>query len=292
MWNRIRRAGTAPLFLAPYLVIVVVFQALPVAEMFSTSLSRYNLLLPSTRRFVGLDNYARLFHDPTFSGSLRVSLILMAATLLIQMPLGLALAVILNRTGPGIAVMRTAFFAPVVASSVVVAAIWRLILDPANGLLNGALEAIHIPPQGLITSENQALPLIVVMLVWQQVGLTMVMFLGGLQSIPHVLYESAALDGAGPWRQFWRVTRPLLARTSVVVAVVTSVTALQAFAPDYILTSGGPNGSTNFIVYQIYTEGFSLLDPGYASAMSVVLLMIVATISLAQIRLLRTDWAY
>jgi len=292
MWNRISSAGAALLFLGPYLLLVGVFQVLPVLDMFSTSVSRYNLLTPDNRQFVGLDNYARLLPDPAFTGSLRVSFVLMAAVLVIQLPLGLGLAVVLNRTGAGIALMRTAFFAPVVASSVVVAAIWRLILDPANGLLNGALETIHLPPQGLITSETQALPLIVVMLVWQQVGLTLVIFLGGLQSIPHVLYEAAALEGAGPWQQFWRVTRPLLGRTTVVAAVVTSVTALQAFAPDYILTSGGPNGSTSFIVYEIYRQAFSLLDPGYASAMSVVLLAVVVAISLAQIRLLRTDWAY
>ncbi len=279
-------------FLAPYLLLVGLFQVLPLVDMFSTSFSRYNLLTPNNRKFVGFDNYTRLIHDPAFSGSLKVSLVLMVSTLAIQMPLGLALAVVLNRTGPGIALLRTAFFAPVVASSVVVAAIWRLILDPANGLLNGALETIHIAPQGLIVSESQALPLIVVMLVWQQVGLTMIIFLGGMQSVPHILYEAATLEGAGPWQQFWRVTRPLIGRTTVVVAVVTSVTALQAFAPDYILTSGGPNGSTSFIVYNIFKEAFSLLDPGYASAMSVVLLAVVAAISVAQIRLLRTDWAY
>ncbi len=289
---KVRDAGTALAFLAPYLLIAAVFQYVPILVMLSSSLYRFNLFTPDRSRFVGLANYARLVHDPGFTGSMRVSLVFMAAMLLVQLPLGLGLAVALNRGKLGTALMRTAFFAPVVASSVVVAAIWRLMLDPANGLINGALDVLKIPPQGLITNESQALPLLVVMMAWQQIGLTMVIFLGGLQSIPQSLYDAAALDGAGHWRLFWHITRPLLSRTTVVVVVVTSVTALQAFAPDYILTGGGPNGSTSFIVYEIYTQSFSLLDPAYASAMSVILLAAVALISLAQIRLTRTDWAY
>jgi multiple sugar transport system permease protein len=290
--QRLRGLGTALALLAPYLLIAAVFQLAPVLDMLSTSVYRFNLFTPDRSRFVGFDNYARLTHDPAFTGSMKVSLVFMIAILVLQLPLGLGLAVVLNRAKPGTALMRTAFFAPVVASSVVVAAIWRLMLDPANGLLNGALGLFNIPPQELITSESQALPLIVVMMVWQQVGLTMIIFLGGLQSIPQSLYDAAASDGASGWQQFWRITRPLLSRTTVVAVVVTSVTALQAFAPDYILTGGGPNGSTSLIVYQIYTEAFSLLDPAYASAMSVVLLLVVAVISMFQIRLTRTDWAY
>lgn len=290
--RRIRETGTALGFLAPFLTLLIVFQYVPIFNMLLSSFFRFNLFTPDRREFVGLGNYTRLMRDSGFAGSVRVSLSFLAATLLIQIPLGLGLAVALNRAKRGIGLMRTAFFAPVVASTVVTAAIWRLVLDPANGLLNGALGVFGLPPQGFITSQSEALPSIVLMQVWQQVGLTMVIFLGGLQFIPQDIYDAAAVDGSGPWQRFRYITLPLLRRTTVVVAVITSITALQTFAPAFVLTQGGPNGSTSFLVYRIYRQAFSLLDPAYASAMSVALLALVVLISLLQMRVHRTEWTY
>ncbi len=289
---RLRETGTALGFLAPFLILLAVFQYVPILDMLINSLFRFNLLSPDRREFVGPDNYTRLLHDSGFAGSIRVSLSFLVATLAIQLPLGLALALALNRARRGVGLLRTAFFAPVVASTVVTAAIWRLLLDPANGLLNGVLGVFGLPPQGFITSQSQALPSIVVMQVWQQLGLTMVIFLGGLQFIPQDIYDAAAVDGTGPWQRFRYITWPLLRRTTAVVAVITSITALQTFAPAFVLTQGGPNGSTSFLVYRIYRQAFSLLDPAYASAMSLMLLALVVLISLLQMRVHRTEWTY
>jgi len=290
--RRIREAGTALAFLAPFLALLVVFQYVPMFDMVVSSLFRFNLFTPNQRQFIGFGNYVRLIHDPGFAGSVRVSLTFLAAILLVQLPLGLGLAIAMNRSKRGIGLLRTAFFAPVVASSVVTAAIWRLLLDPANGLLNGVLGVFGLPPQGFITSQSEALPSIVLMTVWQQIGLTMVLFLGGLQFIPQDIYDAASVDGTGHWQRFRYITWPLLRRTTAVVAVVTSITALQTFAPAFVLTQGGPNGSTSFLVYRIYTQAFSLLDPAYASAMSVALLAVVLFISLLQMRVHRTEWTY
>jgi multiple sugar transport system permease protein len=290
--RRIRELGTALGFLAPFLTLLIVFQYIPIFDLIVSSLFRYNLFTPDRREFVGLGNYARLINDSGFAGSMRVTISFLAAMLIIQVPLGLGLAVALNRARRGIGLLRAAFFAPVVASTVVTAAIWRLLLDPSNGLLNGVLGVFGLPPQGFITSQSEALPSIVMMQVWQQVGLTMVIFLGGLQFIPQDLYDAAAVDGTGPWQRFRYLTWPLLRRTTVVVAVITSITALQTFAPAFVLTQGGPNGSTSFLVYRIYRQAFSLLDPAYASAMSLALLALVVLISLLQMRVHRAEWTY
>jgi ABC-type sugar transport system permease subunit len=187
--------------------------------------------------------------------------------------------------------VRTLVFLPVVTSQVVVATMWTFMLG-RQGLFNSVLGALGIEPVSFLANKHLALLAIIIMTVWQQVGLACVIFLGGLQRIPAEIEESAALDGAGPWRRMWSIVMPLVSRTTVVIAVVITVFALQAFAPAYIMTGGAPEGSTNLIVYHIYKTAFVLQDPGYASALSIVVLAFALVVSLAQAKILRADWTY
>jgi ABC-type sugar transport system permease subunit len=206
-------------------------------------------------------------------------------------PIAFLLANYLNQALPARGLLRTAVFLPVVTSSVVVATLWNFML--ANeGLVNAFLKLFGLGPFPFLTDSTLALPSIIVMSVWQQVGLATILYLGGLQSIPGDIVEASLLDGAGPVKRTMLVTIPLLARTTVMVLVLMTVFALQSFTPAYVMTQGAPDGTTNLFVYQIYKTAFTLQEPGYASAMSLLLLVGAITISLIQLRLLRTRWDY
>lgn len=172
-------------------------------------------------------------------------------------------------------------------SAVVVATMWTFLLEPNNGLINSALSAVGLPRAAFLTSRSQALPAVVLMMLWQQTGFATVLFLSGLQGIPRDLEDAASVDGATTLQRLLYVILPLLARTTVFVVVIMTVFSLQAFAPPLIMTGGGPEGTTNFVAYDIYQLAFSLQQPGLASAVSVVFMVIVLSISLLQMRLLR-----
>lgn len=287
---RYSRFITVAGFLGPFLVLLVVFRLIPIAEVVLTSLQQFNLLRPDDRTFIGADNFVRLASDYRFLKSMRVSATFVIGMLVLQIPLALALAMALRGSQRGIRRIRTIVFSPVTMSIVVVTAIWRLLLDPANGIFNGVLERLGFEGLDFITSTSQALPSLMLMIIWYQIGFTMILFVAGLQAIPTVYAEAAAVDGAGPWQRFRFVTLPLLSRTTVFVVVIITIFSFQQFAPAYVMTRGGPSDSTLFVVYYLYQQAFSFLDPGYASAIAVVFLATVLVVSLLQRRLLsRTD---
>lgn len=272
--------------------MLAVFQYLPVVTMLRDSLYSYQLLNPDERLFVGLENYAELFTNPDTLQSFGVTFAFAAGTVAVVIPLSFLLAVYLNGTLPMRAIVRTVVFLPVVTSAVVIATMWTFLLDPANGLLNGALGGLGLPKLAFLTSKVQALPSVVLVTVWQQLGFATVLFLSGLQGIPAELEDAARVDGASGWQRLRHVVLPLLERTTLFVVVIMTVFALQSFAPSLIMTSGGPEGTTNFVVYNIYQTAFSLQQPGMASAISAVFMVIVLGISLVQMGLLRTKWNY
>jgi ABC-type sugar transport system permease subunit len=289
-----RRKDNRPaiLFLGPFAILLIAFQYVPLVTMFVNSTRTYNLLSPSKWTFVGLDNFTRILADPTALHSLVVTATFTIGLVLVELPLGLLLAVFINRKIRGIALLRGSIFAPVVTSVVVVATMWTFMLDPTHGLINNALAVLHLGPFQFTTSESQALPSLLAMTIWEQVGFSMVLFLAGLQTIPPDYYDAAAVDGAGSVGQFRHITVPLLRRTIVLVVIVMTTFAFQTFAPAYIMTQGGPNYSTQFFVFEIYQQAFSFLDPGYASALSVVLIGAILLVAAIQMRLLRTRWDY
>ncbi|WP_427005250.1 carbohydrate ABC transporter permease [Pseudarthrobacter sp. H2] len=278
-------------FLTPFLVLTLVFQYVPLAVLARDSMYEYTLFNPDAATFVGGKNFGRIFTDADTVQSLGVTFVFMAVFLAMVVPLGLLLAVYINGRMAARGLIRTMIFLPVVTSSVVVATMWTFILAQ-TGLLNGLLTSAGISPVAFLTNKDTALYAIIAMCVWQQLGLAAVLFLGGLQSIPADVQEAAEIDGAGPVQRLWHIIIPMLSRTTVLVVVMMTVFGLQAFAPAFIMTTGGPEGSTNFIMYHIYRTAFFLQDPGFASAISIVVLLFALAISLIQMRLLKTKWNF
>jgi ABC-type sugar transport system permease subunit len=279
-------------FIGPFLLLLAIFQYWPVAAMLRDSLYDFQLLNPAQRRFVGLANYLDVLTDPDRLQAFAVTFSFAAGVVVTVIPTAFLLAVYLNGALPARALVRTIVFLPVVTSAVVIATMWTFLLEPNNGLVDGVLTAVGLPRLDFLTSESQALPSIVLMMLWQQTGFATVLFLSGLQAIPRELEDAASVDGATTIQRLRHVTLPLLARTTVFVVVMMTVFSLQAFAPPLVMTGGGPDGTTNFLAYDIYSLAFSLQQPGLASAVSVIFMLIVLAISLLQMRLLRARWAY
>lgn len=286
-----RNLAAAGAFLAPFVLLLLVFQYIPLFVLARDSVYQYTLFNPDARVFVGFDNFMTAFTDPTTLQSMLVTLIFVFGMVIVVVPASFLLAVYLNGKLPARALIRTMIFLPVVTSSVVVATMFLFMLAQ-QGLINGALQSIGLGPFPFLTDPAFALPAIILMSVWQQIGLAAVLFLGGLQGIPEEVQEASLVDGAGPIRRLVSITVPLVSRTTLLVVIVMTVFALQAFAPAMLMTGGGPVGSTNLIIFHIYRTAFNLQQPGVASAISIIVLLFALTISLVQMRLLRTRWNY
>src|SRR5262249_30535683 len=176
--------------------------------------------------------------------------------LILQIPLALGLALLLNRSLPGTRIVRGGVFAALVASEAVVALIWNILYTPDNGLFNVLLGQVGIPSQPFLTSIVQALPAILGMVVWKDIGFTTLIFLAGLQTIPHEYQEAAAIDGAGPWTRLWHITLPLLKRMLLLATFMGTIAGSRIFIPIALMTDGGPQDATVNAVYYMYEQAF------------------------------------
>ncbi len=286
-----KNLAAAAAFLAPFLILLLVFQYVPLFVLARNSLYEYTLFNPDAAVFVGFDNFVAALGDPATLQSLGITFLFVVGMVVVVVPVSFLFATYLNGRLPARALLRTMIFLPVVTSSVVVATMFVFMLAQ-NGLVNSVLRSFGLPAAPFLTDPALALPTIILMTVWQQVGLAAVLFLGGLQAIPEEVQEAAVMDGAGPLRRMFSITIPLVSRTTLLVVVVMTVFALQAFAPALLMTSGGPGGTTNLVIYHIYRTAFYLQQPGVASAISIIVLVFAVLISLVQMRLLRTRWNY
>lgn len=284
-----RRTAIAWLFLAPFLLIFVVYTAIPsVAALgFSfTDLHGTDLRNPFNVDFLGLENYARLFSDGRFTRDILNTLLFVVVGVPVTMAVGFVLAVALNN---GInrlkGVFRAAFYAPVVTNIVSIALIWQYAFNQ-NGTVNKVLGDLGFAGPNWLGDQHLAMPVVILLGIWRNFGTAMLLFLAGLQSIPEDVQEAASLDGAGRWRRLWHITLPLLLPTILLVSVLLGVFFLQVFDEPYLLTDGGPLGSTESVALYTYHQ-FGFGDFGMSSAASFVILVLVAVISLVQFRLLR-----
>lgn len=285
-----REAFTAYGFLLPNLLGFLAFTFLPVIAALLISFTEWDLLRQAS--WIGLDNYTRLVSDPLFHRVLRNTLLYVLGTVPVQMMLALLIALALNQRIPGQTFFRTAFFMPVVASTVAVALVWRWIYHADFGLLNSFLYAIGVTdPPSWLSSTTWALPAIIIMSVWQQIGFSMVLFLAGLQGVPQSLYEAATIDGAGPFARFRFITLPLLSSTTFFVLVIGIINSFQVFDQALVMTNGGPANATNTIVFNIYRYGFQFFQMGYAAAMAWVLFAIIFIVTVVQFRYQR-NWVH
>jgi multiple sugar transport system permease protein len=285
VWRR--RAFHFLSFGGPAVTVYGCFVLLPILISFGYSLTNYNPFNPPTK-YVGWRNYEVLFQDQEFLTALRVTTILTIIVVIVPNLLGLSIAVLLDRRGWLYNALRSVFFVPVVLSSVVVSVIWTRLLD-TDGLLNQTLRAIGVAhPPGWLSDPAYALYSLAGVISWQMLGFCVVVYLAGLQGVPVELMEAAAIDGAGPFRRFWRVTWPLLAPALTVNTVILLISAFKIFDHVQIITHGGPGtGTTATIAYTILEEAFVANRPGYASAEAIVMLVIIAVASGAALKLLQ-----
>ncbi len=277
--SRTRRAAlTALAFLAPAIIAVVVLRLWPAAEALDTSLTdRHGEFSVST--------FGRLFADPTFLGSLKVTLLFSIVINPLQIGLALLLAVILAQRVPLVGLWRTMILLPVAVPQIVSAIIWGVLFRP-DGPLNSVLDALGLPSVPWLTSPEMALWSIVIICSWVGVGYWMTFLVAGIKDIPETLYEAAQLDGAGPGKRFVHITLPGLRRPLLFVLVADTVANFLVFAPVRQLTQGGPEGSTNVIMNTIFERAYQIGDIPAASAGTVVLIVIVMVIVGIQFRLL------
>ncbi|KPK65045.1 MAG: hypothetical protein AMS21_05785 [Gemmatimonas sp. SG8_38_2] len=274
---------TAWAFVSPSLLLLLLFSAGPLLFAFYLSFHNWNLLDP-VKPFVGLQNYFDLAEDRLFWNAAK-NTALYSLYVPATMVCALGVAVLLNRSIKGVAILRAIFFLPYVTSFVAISIVWQWMYDPDFGVFNWALGTIGLGPYPWLNSPTTALLALIVMAVWIHIGFQMIIFLAGLQSIPNEFYEAAMIDGAGPWRRFFRITLPLLRPTTFFVLVTSIIGSFQVFTFVYVMTEGGPLHATDVIVYHIYQNAWRFLRMGYASAMSWVLFAVIFLVTLVQFRL-------
>ena len=271
--TRRREALLFYLFISPWLAGLLIFVAGPMLASLYLSLTRWDLLSPS--RFIGLANYQEMLTgDPLFWHSLRVTTIYTLAYVPLDLVGGLACALLVNQKVRGIGVFRTIFYLPSVIAGVGYVVLWMWLLNPQAGLVNTLLHHVGIQGPRWLQDPRWALPAMIGMSLWG-VGRSMVIFLAGLQDIPGHLYEAAAIDGAGRWPSFWRITLPLLTPAILFNLILGVINTFQTFTNAFIATDGGPLDATLFFVLYIYRNAFQHFAMGYASSLALVLFLIV-----------------
>ncbi|MDP9273939.1 MAG: sugar ABC transporter permease [Chloroflexota bacterium] len=289
---RLRQSLVAWSFAVPFLVLFLIFMAAPVAVslvMSFTDLKSTDITAPFSVDFVGLNNFTRLFGDPTFWKAVLNTAYFVVIGIPLTIALGLLAAVGVNQ---GVvrfrALFRVGFYLPVVTSIVAIAVVWRLLLSGDVGLVNRLLALVGIQGPDWLHNTTTAMPSLIVMAAWRNMGFLMVIFLAGLQGIPVMLYEAAEIDGAGRWQRFTQVTLPLLRPTLLFAAVITSIGYLQFFEEPFVMTQGGPLNSTLSISFYIYNQ-FGFGNYSYAASMSYALFLAIVGLTLVQFRFLQSN---
>ena len=264
----------ALLFLGPTLLGLAVLSAGPILATLAISVTDWDLL--TAPKFSGLDNYLQLISDHRFQVAFRNTFFYTIVSVPLGLVIALGLAMALNTKVRGIAFIRTAYFLPVVTSTIAIALVWQWIYSANGGLLNEILGAFGIPTQKFLSDPTLAMPSIIAMSIWQGLGINIIIFLAGLQGIPADLLDAASVDGAGSWARFRHVTLPLLTPSIFFTTVLSLISSFQVFDQIYVLAKPKPTEWTITVVYFIYENGFKFFKMGYASAASWVLFLIVA----------------
>jgi multiple sugar transport system permease protein len=280
-----RYYGWVIFFLAPSLIGLTLFTLIPIISSLGLTLFQWDMLTPP--KFVGLANFGDLLHSDSFWQALLHTLTFIIGYIPLVLALGLGTALLLDRKLRGVAIFRTLFFIPVVSAWVAVALIWVWLLNPQYGLLNYLLGLVGIHGPAWLYDPRWAMPAIILTSVWKDIGFVMVMYLAGLQGIPEQFYEAAAIDGASGWQRFRHITVPLLSPTTFFALIISLINSFQVFDQVWIMTAGGPVGSTTVLVEQIVRQAFSYGNMGYAAALSWVLFLLVFGVTLLQTRMER-----
>lgn len=279
---RARYALIALAFLLPSAIPLTLFVLGPMVAAAWVSLNEWNLIAPM--QFVGFENYANLLADPSSGDVFLHTVYYIVGYLPLVYVGGLALAIALNTALKGRSFLRGVYFLPVVTSWIVVALVWRWLLNPSNGIVNATLAVFGVEGPGWWTDPIWAMPSIIIASAWKDLGFVMVILLAGLQAIDPDLYDASKVDGAGWWRRLFSVTLPLLSPSTFFVLVISLINGFQVFDQVYAMTGGGPNGASQVVVQRIYDLTFRYGQAGEASALSWMLFIVILAITLIQVR--------
>ncbi len=295
MWRRLapedERGYRGPrwlpyLLLAPTLAVVLVFTAWPtLLAIYSSFFRQYlNIAKFRTPTFVGLENYRELFTSPVFHQVMRNTLVYILGTVPASIVLAFAFALLVNRAVRGIGLARLAFFHPTILPMVSAATVWLFFFTPDYGLFNTALTWLgYHGPQNWLGNPKLALLAVMIVAVWKNAGYLMIFYLAGLQSLPQDVFEAAALDGAGWWTQMWKITFPMLRRTTLFVSTIAILNAFQVVDHIFVLTQGGPSRASTVLMYYLWQVRFEDQNVGLASAITVVLIAILLSITVTNV---------
>ncbi len=286
---RTRTALWGYAFVAPAFAFVLVFTFLPVLSAFAISLSSWDLV--GDMKWVGAANYLKLTSDPLAQRTLLNTLVYTLVSVPLGIVLSLLLAVLLNQKLRGQAFFRTAYYMPVVSSTVAIAVIFTWVLDPTYGLLNRALGLVGILPIPWLTSPQWAMPAVILVTIWRSLGYNMIILLAALQDVPQELHDAATVDGASAWRRFTGLIVPLITPALFFVAMTGFISSFQAFDLVYNMTQGGPGRATYLVGFYIWQQAFEYLHMGYSAAMAFVLFLVIFVVTLLQ-WFTRRLWVY
>jgi multiple sugar transport system permease protein len=287
--GRHRRPGlrVAPwLFMAPSAVILGVFVLYPILRSLYYSFFDWTVGA-STEPFVGFGNYIKLFHDSQFLNALRVTLEYTVVSVVLLLVVGFVAALLLQGESLANRIVRSIFFFPTIVSLVTIGLVWKFLLDPSIGLVDGLAATFGLPSVAWLTSTSLALPTVIFVGIWKSTGFAMILFIAGLKGVPRERYEASNLDGANRWQTVWSITLPSIRPTLLFTSLILTIQSFQVFDLVYVMTDGGPLFSTDSLVNLLYRDGFVNYETGYASAISWVLFAIIMIISLLQLRLFR-----
>lgn len=274
------------LFAAPSLVIMLVFIVYPITQSLWYSFFNWRIGA-ANQEWLGLQNYVRLFHDDQFWNALRVTLIFAVVSVIVQIVVGYSLAAALLRDTWINKVVRSIFFFPTIVALVTIGLVWKFLLDPDIGLVGGLFKLVGAQPIDWLASTALALPSVIFVSVWKNLGFTMVLLLAGLKGVPKSLYEAARIDGANERQLTWNVTIPSIRPTLLFTTMILTINSLQVFDLVYVMTGGGPIFATDTLVTQLVRQGFQNFDIGYASAIAWILFALILIVSVFQLRFFR-----
>jgi len=281
MINRRTKNKLLPyIFVSPYILHFLMFVAFPVIFSIVLTFHKWNIISPM--EFAGLNNYIRLFNDAVFFKSIGNTLIFLVIHIPLQIIVALFIAEILNQNIKFRGFYRSAFFLPVVVSGVVVTMLWQQLYGFDSGLLNRLLISVGLPKVGWLIDPGMAMPSIAIMATWKNVGLYIILFLVGLQTVPPHYYEAAELEGANHWQKFFKITLPMINPTIFMVVILSTIGGFSLFIEPYIMTGGGPLNSTISAVFYIYKQGFFYYHMGYATTLGLFFAMLILLVIVIQ----------
>ena len=276
-------------FLSPFLIGLVLFMLGPL--IFALVLSFLDWNMVGSPKWIGLANYREMFSDEVFWKSFWNTLYYTSVTVPVTIVISLVLATLMNRDIRGVYFLRAVYFVPITISVIAVGLLWSWLYTPDFGFLNYVLGLLGLPKVMWLVKVKTAMLSLIIVGIWRGLGFNIIVLLAGLKGISREIYDASAIDGANEWQQFWKVTMPMLSPTLFFAIVMAFISSVQVFELTYIMTQGGPSDSTTTLIYNTYLQGFTFLRLGYASAISLVFLIMILIVTVSQVRS-QERWVY